>query len=76
MISASHNPYYDNGIKLINGNGEKMEQEVIDKVEEYLDGDLMMFHMQQWTRLVEQLITLPEENRYMGYLMTLAKNSI
>ena len=39
MISASHNPYYDNGIKLINGNGEKMEQEVIDKVEEYLDGD-------------------------------------
>ena len=38
MISASHNPYYDNGIKLINGNGEKMDEETILKVEEYLDG--------------------------------------
>ena len=38
MISASHNPYYDNGIKLINGAGEKMEQEVIDEVEKYIDG--------------------------------------
>ena len=38
MISASHNPYYDNGIKLINGQGEKMEDAVIDLVEAYLDG--------------------------------------
>lgn len=38
MISASHNPFYDNGIKLINGYGEKMQQEVIDLVEAYLDG--------------------------------------
>ena len=39
MISASHNPFQDNGIKLINGDGEKMEDEVIDLVEKYLDGE-------------------------------------
>ena len=38
MISASHNPYFDNGIKLLNGDGEKMEQYVIDEIERYLDG--------------------------------------
>ena len=38
MISASHNPFYDNGIKLLNGNGEKMEESVIALVEDYLDG--------------------------------------
>ena len=40
MISASHNPFYDNGIKLINGKGEKMEDAVIAEVEKYLDHDL------------------------------------
>lgn len=39
MISASHNPYYDNGIKLINGDGEKMQESVIEQVEAYIDGD-------------------------------------
>ena len=39
MISASHNPYYDNGIKLINGRGEKMEDEVLDEAEKFLDGE-------------------------------------
>ena len=43
MISASHNPYYDNGIKLINGNGEKMDEETISLVEAYLDGELAVF---------------------------------
>lgn len=43
MISASHNPYYDNGIKLINGNGEKMDEEIISLVEAYLDGELEVF---------------------------------
>ena len=38
MISASHNPYFDNGIKLMNSNGEKMEEEFLLKIEEYLDG--------------------------------------
>ena len=40
MISASHNPYYDNGIKLLNSNGEKMDEETILKVEDYIDGTL------------------------------------
>ena len=39
MISASHNPYHDNGIKLINGQGEKMEESVLDEIEAYLDGN-------------------------------------
>lgn len=43
MISASHNPYYDNGIKLINGNGEKMDEETISLIEDYLDGKLEVF---------------------------------
>ena len=40
MISASHNPYFDNGIKLVNASGEKMEDSVIEEVEKYLDGEL------------------------------------
>ncbi len=40
MITASHNPYYDNGIKLINSNGEKMEEEFINEVEKYMDGEI------------------------------------
>ena len=48
MISASHNPYYDNGIKLFNGQGEKMDEEVIGLVEEYLDGEVRAFG-QKWT---------------------------
>ena len=42
MISASHNPFYDNGIKLINSNGEKMDEEVINQIEEYLDGNIQI----------------------------------
>ena len=41
MISASHNPYYDNGIKVINGRGEKLEEETIEKIESYLDLSLI-----------------------------------
>ena len=40
MISASHNPYYDNGIKIINGNGYKMEAEVEEQIERYIDGEI------------------------------------
>jgi phosphoglucosamine mutase len=47
MISASINPYYDNGIKLINSNGEKMDEETILLVEDYLDGKLRLFG-QEW----------------------------
>ena len=50
MISASHNPYYDNGIKLINDQGEKMDEETIELVEDYLDGKLVAFD-KQWPEL-------------------------
>ena len=40
MISASHNPYYDNGIKILNGRGEKLEESVIQEIERYLDGEM------------------------------------
>ena len=75
MISASHNPYYDNGIKLINGNGEKMEQEVIDKVEEYLDDDFDDVPYATMDKIGRTIDYFAGRNRYMGYLMTLAKNS-
>ena len=50
MISASHNPYYDNGIKLINRNGEKMDEKTISLVEAYLDGSVELFG-KTWTEL-------------------------
>ncbi|MBQ3138843.1 MAG: phosphoglucosamine mutase [Ruminococcus sp.] len=78
MISASHNPYHDNGLKLINGNGEKMEDEVIDLIEAYLDGELEVFG-QKWDELpyaVNEKIGrsvdyVSGRNRYIGYLISL-----
>ncbi len=82
MISASHNPYYDNGIKLINGNGEKMDEETISLVEDYLDGKLELFG--------QKLESLPfatrdqigktfdyasGRNRYIAYLISLGMYS-
>ncbi len=74
MISASHNPFYDNGIKLVNDHGEKMDEETILKVEEYIDGK------------VEVPVALRDEigrtvdyaegrNRYIGYLISMSKYS-
>ena len=40
MISASHNPFYDNGIKLLNGNGQKIEAEIEERIEAYIDGEI------------------------------------
>ena len=61
MISASHNPYYDNGIKLINAKGHKMEAEVENEIEAYIDGRSMKSHLQQRKRLDEQKTMQPEE---------------
>lgn len=79
MISASHNPFYDNGIKLINGEGEKMEESVIALVEDYLDGKLEL-DGQLWKELPmateAQVGSIVDDtagrNRYMGYLISLA----
>ncbi len=78
MISASHNPYHDNGLKLINGKGEKMEDEVIDLVEAYLDGKLEVFG-EKWTELPfaknekigRSVDYVSGRNRYIGYLISL-----
>lgn len=75
MISASHNPFQDNGIKLINGNGEKMEQEVIDKIEEYIDGDMDSIPYATMDKIGRTIDYFAGRNRYMGYLMTLATKS-
>ena len=75
MISASHNPYYDNGIKLINGKGEKMEQNFIDEVEKYIDADFDSIPYATMDKIGRTIDYFAGRNRYMGYLMTLAKNS-
>ena len=82
MISASHNPYHDNGIKLINGQGEKMEDEVIDLVEAYLDGNLEAFG-QKWEevpfahgeKIGKSVDYVSGRNRYLGYLISLGMYS-
>ena len=74
MISASHNPYYDNGIKLLNDNGEKMDEETILKVEDYIDGkiDIPIAERNEIDRTVDYV---SGRNRYMGYLISLSKYS-
>ena len=74
MISASHNPYYDNGIKLLNGNGEKMDEETILKVEDYIDGkiEIPIAERNEIGRTVDYVAG---RNRYIGYLISLSKYS-
>ena len=82
MISASHNPFYDNGIKLMNREGEKMDEATIALVEDYLDGKLELDGC-RWTKLPlatgENIGSVVDHsagrNRYMGYLMSLAMYS-
>lgn len=78
MISASHNPYYDNGIKLINNHGEKMDEETIELVEAYLDDELEVFG-QKWDEIPYAhrdkigctVDYVSGRNRYIGYLISL-----
>ena len=82
MISASHNPYYDNGIKLSNGNGEKMDEGTISLIEAYLDGEVELFgekysevpyaHKEKIGRTVDYV---SGRNRYVGYLISLGMYS-
>lgn len=82
MISASHNPYYDNGIKLINGNGEKMEEETIALVEDYMDGKVEVFGetyeevpYAHKNRIGCTVDYVAGRNRYVGYLISLGMYS-
>ncbi len=74
MISASHNPYHDNGIKLINGHGEKMDDDMIAEVENYLDGgvEVPLATAEKIGRTVDYS---SGRNRYIGYLISLATHS-
>lgn len=82
MISASHNPYYDNGIKLLNANGEKMDEATISLVEAYLDGRLEVFG-QSWPSIPfatgedigRTVDYVSGRNRYIGYLISLGMYS-
>ena len=81
MISASHNPFYDNGIKLINGRGEKMDDETTAAIEAYLDGDYAALGLEgdlplaTGEKLGEIVDFVSGRNRYVGYLISLASHS-
>ena len=78
MISASHNPYYDNGIKLLNSHGEKMDEQTIALIEDYIDGNLELFG-KKWKELPygkQDKVGITVDyvagrNRYIGYLISL-----
>ena len=74
MISASHNPYYDNGIKLLNGSGEKMDEETILKVEEYID-DKLEIPVAGRHDIGRTVDYVAGRNRYIGYLISMSKFS-
>ena len=81
MISASHNPFADNGIKLINSRGEKMDDETIDAIELYLDGERTALGLggdvplATGTDIGEIVDHVSGRNRYVGYLISLATHS-
>ena len=77
MVSASHNPYYDNGIKLLNGAGEKMDDDVLSLAESYLDGDFTPFGGKDIPfacgRAIGRTVDyISGRNRYIGHLISLA----
>ena len=73
MITASHNPYYDNGIKILNSDGEKLEDSVTDMIEEYIDGgDIEYATGKDIGRIVDYV---SGRNRYIGHLISLASCS-
>ncbi|SEW36044.1 phosphoglucosamine mutase [Ruminococcaceae bacterium KH2T8] len=74
MISASHNPYYDNGIKLLNENGEKMDEETILKIEDYIDGKIEI-PVAQRDDIGRTVDYVAGRNRYVGYLISMSKYS-
>ena len=75
MISASHNPYYDNGIKVINGNGYKLEAEVENRIEDYIDSDVDSIPFATKDNIGKTVDHCVGRHRYIGYLMSLATHS-
>ena len=75
MISASHNPYYDNGIKLMNNNGEKMDEETILEIEKYIDGERAELPLAKDSEIGRTVDYVAGRNRYIGYLISLSRYS-
>ncbi|HAX50358.1 phosphoglucosamine mutase [Muricomes intestini] len=75
MISASHNPFYDNGIKIINGQGHKMEAEVEEKIEDYIDGKIEELPLAIKENIGRTIDYAAGRNRYIGHLISLATRS-
>ncbi len=75
MISASHNPYYDNGIKVINERGEKLEESVIEEIEKYLDGETEEIPFATKDDIGKTVDFAAGRNRYIGYLISIATRS-
>ena len=74
MISASHNPFYDNGIKLLNSHGEKMDEETILLVEDYIDGKIEV-PLAERDKIGRTVDYVSGRNRYIGYLISMSKYS-
>lgn len=75
MISASHNPFYDNGIKLLNAHGEKMDETLITDLEAYLDSDPSSIPYARRERIGKTVDYYGGRNQYIGYLISLSRNS-
>lgn len=75
MISASHNPYYDNGIKLIDENGGKMEEDLLRKIEDYIDGKSEAIPLAQGADIGAVYDYVHGRNRYIGFLMQTVRRS-
>lgn len=75
MISASHNPFYDNGIKVINGRGEKLEDEVIVEIERYLEVEAAEIPFAKREQIGRTVDYSAGRNRYVGYLISIATRS-
>ncbi len=82
MITASHNPFYDNGIKVINSHGEKLDDTTTSYIEAYLDGDLAALGVSgedlpfaQKAKIGCMIDYVSGRNRYIGYLISVASNS-
>ena len=71
MISASHNPFYDNGIKILNGNGQKIEAEVEERIEDYIDGKVAELPHAVAEDIGRTVDFASGRNRYIGYLISI-----
>lgn len=75
MISASHNPYYDNGLKIISGSGKKIEAEVEEKIEAYIDGEIGELPLATGENIGRTVDYVAGRNRYIGHLISMATRS-